>query len=149
MLGFRIDETMTGFHEFKNSNEKKFMEFVITWGPDNILKWLNPFGSGFLKQELEGHITIDGLCKEWPCYGELTLAYYKGEICYKIYFIYNGKEYCYIGKKKHIKLWNLLISHTTCYGNLKQIQPFDNISKSIVYFNFSTMWEFLSSFRFV
>lgn len=158
-LGFRFDETMTGFHVFDPGYSvtgeelpagKRFMEFKITWGPDNILKWLNPLGEGFMTQPLEGYMTIEGLCDRCPCKGTLTLAYHRGEICYDITFEHDDRLYRYIGKKTNIRPWNLPISHTTCRGTttLKTIFRDWEVSESIVYFKFSTMWKFLTSFRF-
>lgn len=159
-LGFRLDETMTGFHEFDPGfglqgrsypSGKRFMEFVITWGPDDVVKWLNPFDPDFMTQPLKGHITIEGLCEKCPCEGTLTLAYHKGEICYDIRFEHDRMMYHYVGKKTNIRPWNLPISHTTCHGKtvLKTLFRDWDLSKSTVYFKFSTMWKFLTSFRFV
>ena len=159
-LGFRIDETMTGHHTFDSDfklidpyfpRRKLFMEYHITWGPDDILKWLNPLGDEFMTQPLKGYITVEGLCKNCPCEGTLTLAYHRGEICYDIRFEYNGRRFHYVGKKTNIRPWNLLISHTTCRGTttLKTLFRDWEISRSTVNFKLSSLWDFVKSFRFV
>ena len=129
-VGFKMDEVMTGFHRFDEdfdlitdgkslSKEELFMEFKITWGPNDILKWINPLSRDFMTQPLKGTITIQGLCEDCPCDGTLALSYHKGELCYNIRFIHNKRIYRYVGKKINIRPWNLPISHTTCYGTTK------------------------------
>lgn len=159
-IGFRFNEVMTGYHKFDRvysmtgdniSTDKQFMEFEIIWGPDDILKWLNPFGEEFMKQPLRGHITIEGLCEKCPCEGTLTLAYHRGEICYDINFFHNHRVYRYIGKKTNIRPWNLPFSHTICRGRtiLKTYFRDWEVSESVVYFKLSTLWKFLKSFRVI
>ena len=155
MIGFKIREVMSGYHRFSGSwddnfgTEPYFMEFDITWGPKNIKTWLNPSDKNFMKQPLDGYITIDGLCRNCPCDGTLTLAYHKGEICYEIGFILNGQLYTYVGKKTNIRPWNLPISHTTCNGTtiLRTSWGDRVVSNSTLFFNFSTLPDFLKSFR--
>jgi hypothetical protein len=144
---------MSGYHKFVDTKimkyEPQFMEFYITWGPRDIKKWLNPFGKDFMKQSLKGYITIEGLCRNLPCEGTLTLDYHKGEICYDISFVSYGQTYNYVGKKTNIRPWNLLVSHTTCYGTtfLKRSAGAAKLSHSTLFFNFSTLADFLKSFR--
>jgi hypothetical protein len=150
MLGFRMKETMTGTHEFNSgfgAPGKKFMEFVINWGPENIKKWINPFSSYFLSQRLSGKITIEDLCENQKCWGVLKLQYWKGRLEYNIFFSLNGTLYEYIGIKKDIKPWNLHRTHTTCYGTLRNLYTGNIISKSTTYFELKTLPSFLGSFR--
>jgi len=160
MLGFRFDETMSGWHILGSNlnlsddgldNFKQPMEFKVTWGPDNIFEWLNPFSGKFMKQPLFGNITIEGLGRDIPCKGDLELAYHKGMIRYTIFFTHNGTEYIYIGKKRGIKPWNLHKTHTTCYGELtaRTVCGSFVVSQSITYFRLKTLPSFLKSFRFV
>ena len=79
-VGFRIDEAMIGEHEFEpkfGSPEKRPMEFRVTWGPRHIFQWANPAHHRFMVGELEGMVTIDGLCYHTPCTGSLELRYLK------------------------------------------------------------------------
>ena len=154
MLGFKIDETMIGDHKFEFGSFKErpnFMQFSITWGPKNILKWLNPFDDDFMTQPLKGTITIEGLCEEAPCEGTLALAYHEGRIRYDIYFSVNGTKFEYVGEKRDIRPWNLHRTHTTCYGNLYARTVFGTtlVSKSTTHFRLGTLPKFLKSFRFV
>lgn len=161
-IGFRIDEEMVGFHEFdgdfsyiidgkRKSEGKLFMKFDITWGTNDILDVLNPLSSNFMTFPLTGTITIEDLCYNCPCDGTLNLYYHKGELCYNIRFLHEGRVYRYTGKKKNIRPWNLPISHTTCYGTTIVRTKFRDwdISKSVLYFNIYTIWDFLKSFRLV
>jgi len=159
MRGFRFDEVMTGWHIFepgfgpdteKAVDVKRFMEFSVTWGPDNMMKWLNPFGE-FMTQPLHGVITIDGLCENVQCKGTLELAYHKGLIRYTIVFEHNGVRYKYVGEKVNIRPWNLHITHTTCFGTLTMRTFYGDVivSKSITFFRLRTLPTFLKSFRIV
>ncbi len=49
------------------------MEFTVTWGTKRIGKYLDPFAEGFLSSDLEGTITVGGLCTEAPCTGTLVM----------------------------------------------------------------------------
>jgi len=119
-LGFVMDETMTGEHEFENGHGpagNKFMEFTATWGTKHLTKWLNVFSPDFWKSDLSGVVTIEGLCKDAPIHGSLTLMYFsKAKIRYEFEFEVEGKKYAFVGEKLNIRPWNLHKSHTTCYG---------------------------------
>ena len=120
-VGFRIDEAMIGEHEFEpkfGSPEKRPMEFRVTWGPRHIFQWANPAHHRFMVSELEGMVTIDGLCHHTPCTGSLELRYLKDHaIRYTFGFKQGSQSYKYIGEKiRNIRLWNLPRSHTTCFG---------------------------------
>ncbi|MBF0106263.1 MAG: hypothetical protein HQM16_13165 [Deltaproteobacteria bacterium] len=151
-MGFVIDETMTGYHRFERlatPSEKKFMEFKVSWGPKNIAAWINPYSSEFMVQPLWGHVTIEGLCHQTPCKGTLELKYFDEHIIrYTFEFKVKGKEYVFIGEKVNIQVWNLPVSHTTCFGRLTEKTTGRLVSTSVTYFKFSTMIKFLSSLRF-
>jgi len=150
-LGFRMDEVMTGTHRFGDDafSDNHFMEFRVTWGPDDLKHWLNPFGNGFMKQSLSGTITVGGLCENRPCEGQLCLEYHKGRIKYEFVFYVDGVEYLFVGEKAGIRPWNLHVSHTTCYGVLTEYKSGRLVSESVTHFRFATLPAFLSSFRFV
>lgn len=152
-VGFRMDETMSGEHEFVESDgktDKAPMEFTVTWGTDNLFEWLNPFSEQFMLNTLEGTISIDGLCEDAPCTGTLALRYFdEQKIRYTLDFEVDGVEYCYIGEKRNIYPWNLHVSHTTCYGEVREKESDKLVSKSITYFRLNTVPSFLSSFQLV
>ncbi|MBF0118270.1 MAG: hypothetical protein HQK79_05495 [Desulfobacterales bacterium] len=152
-VGFQIDEVMTGEHVFEQGAGPKgthFFEFRVTWGPEDILSWVNPFGGEFLTQPLEGSVTIGGLCKNAHCNGTLELLYFKErKIRYTFDFSARGKSYHFIGEKVNIWPWNLLFSHTTCFGTLIERDTGVLVSRSVSYFKLWRGPSFVGSFRFV
>jgi len=150
-LGFRIDEVMSGEHEFDpqfGSPEKRPMEFRVTWGPRHILQWGNPAHPRFMVGELEGTVTIDGLCYHTPCTGSLELRYFKDRtIRYTFGFEQNHQSYTYIGEKVNIHLWNLPRSHTTCFGRLILARTGKLVSTSVTYFRLRSLPRFVASVR--
>jgi hypothetical protein len=52
-----------------------------------------------------------------------------------------------VGEKVNLRPWNLHKTHTTCYGTITNLKTNQEISKSIVYFKFETVPEFMTSFR--
>ena len=151
MLGFQMDEVMSGTHTMVEQDGTIRaglpFRFEITWGPNDIREWMNPFGKSFLSQPLYGRITVGGLCENVYCMGNLYLEYWKGRIRYEIFFRHDGHNYKYEGHKTDIRPWNLHRTHTTCHGLLINLTTSHTISKSIVYFRLSTMPKFLMSFR--
>ena len=150
-LGFQLDELMIGSHRFEpdfGPPEDHPMEFHVTWGPKHIRPWLNPYSKDFLHQDLEGHVTIGGLCDSVPCKGTLELNYFgEHRIRYVFDFQVDGKEYQYVGEKVNIQPWNLPVSHTTCYGVVTEKESGRLVSKSVLFFRLSTALSFLTSFR--
>ena len=79
-VGFAMDEVMTGTHEFEpkfGSSGKRPMEFRVTWGPKHVAPWANPSSEQFMINDMEGTVTVDGLCYFAPCTGTLELRYFK------------------------------------------------------------------------
>lgn len=153
-VGFRMDEVMSGLHSFEpvygDPRERRPIEFRATWGPDNIGEWINPFSNGFLRQDLVGTITVDGLCKDAKCVGTLELNYFDGQFLrYDFNFSADGKLYRYVGEKVNIKPWNLPVSHTTCYGVITEEYNGTLVSKSTTHFRAKTIPAFLKSFRVI
>ncbi|EKD52386.1 MAG: hypothetical protein ACD_62C00039G0002 [uncultured bacterium] len=152
-IGFRIDEVMTGHHEFeKNCGPKGrlFMEFRGQWGPDDLRNWINPASEVFFKQKLSGTVTVEGLCRDVPMTGELALNYFKdASIKYSFEFKARQKGYCYVGQKVNIKPWNLLFSHTTCFGRITEKKTGKLVSTSVVYFKLLSLPKFLASLKLV
>ncbi len=150
-VGFRIDEAMIGEHEFEpkfGSPEKRPMEFRVTWGPRHVLQWANPAHHRFMVSELEGMVTIDGLCHHTPCTGSLELRYLKDHsIRYTFGFKEGSQSYKYIGEKINIRLWNLPRSHTTCFGRLILAGTGELVSTSVTYFRLRSLLRFMASVR--
>ncbi len=152
-LGFRMDEVMSGDHAFEadcgDSTARRPMQFKVTWGPESISEWIDPRSDKFLWQELEGSVSVDGLCDETPCKGTLELKYLDGQFLrYDFRFDVEGKPYRFVGEKVNIWPWNLPVSHTTCYGVLTEADTGKLISKSVTHFRFRTIPAFLASMRF-
>ncbi len=150
-LGFRIQEKMTGRHMFyspETNSESKRMEFDVVWGHECVTDFFNPHHKDFLKADLEGDVTVEGLCERTPCSGTLEIDYFGTHtIRYTFDFEVSGKNYHYEGEKVNIKPWNLLFSHTTCFGTLAEKATGILISTSVLYFRLRTIPSFLLSFR--
>ena len=150
-VGFRIDEAMIGEHAFEpkfGSTEKRPMEFRVTWGPRHILHWANPAHHRFMVGELEGMVTIDGLCYHTPCTGSLELRYLRDHaIRYSFGFKQGNHSYTYIGEKTNIHLWNLPRSHTTCFGRLILASTGELVSTSVTHFRLRSLLRFIASVR--
>ena len=150
-LGFRMEEVMKGTHRFEpgaGPPGEHPMEFRVVWGPEHITAWLNPRQDGFLRQPLEGRVTIGGLCTNVPCKGSLDLDYFRGNrIVYTFEFSVDGTPYRFVGEKVNIKPWNLPVSHTTCYGVLTEKETGRLVSRSVTHFRLDTALDFVLSFR--
>jgi hypothetical protein len=150
-LGFRMDEVMSGQHVFEpgfGEPGAKRMEFRVTWGPDEVGPWINPKSPGFMNQDLEGTVTVEGLCEDAPCRGTLALKYFdEHKLRYAFEFEAAGKAYRFIGEKVNLKPWNLPFSHTTCFGVLTEKKSGRLVSRSVTYFRFRTLPKFLASLR--
>ena len=150
-LGFRMDEEMSGEHEFEpgfGEPGRKKMVFRGTWGPDDLFTWIDPRKPGFLTQGMEGTVTIEGLCDEAQFQGTLALRYFdEHTLRYTFEFKAKGKAYRFVGEKVNIKPWNLPVSHTTCYGVLTEKGTGRLVSKSVTHFRFRKAPAFLASLR--
>lgn len=154
-IGFKMDEVMRGTHSFEPGYGPEGvypMEFKVTWGPKHISRWLNPLSNRFMRQGMEGDITVGELCQEAPCIGNLKLDYFGDHMIeYNLQFSADGKSYLYVGEKMNVKLWEparLLETHASCYGRLFDMDGGDLVSCSITKFNWRELPEFLASFRF-
>lgn len=151
-LGFAIDEVMTGHHRFEPGlgpeGDLPF-EFRVTWGPPNLLAWLDPADDRFMRHDLAGTLTAGGLGEAIPCAGSLELLYLsKHLIRYAFTFERAGTRYRYVGEKVNIKLWNLPVSHTTCFGRLTEEATGRLVSTSVTHFRMRTLPAFVLSLRF-
>jgi hypothetical protein len=150
-MGFHVNEVMTGQHEFEpgfGEPGKRRMEFRVRWGTDDLLTWLNPRGERFMVNDLEGTVSIDGLCADAPCSGTLALRYLADQtLRYTFEFEVAGVPYRFVGEKVHLRPWNLAWSHTTCFGRLVRTDTGALVSTSITHFRWRTVPSFLSSLR--
>ena len=153
MVGFKLDEIMTGSHAFTDSRMDKEKEapllFHITWGNPSLFRFFNPFSSRFLFNEARGFITVGGLVNKAPCAGTLRLLYFtERKIRYELKFNdAAGKNYLYVGEKRNIWPWNLYRTHVTCYGTITDLETNQIISESVIYFPYRQTPAFLLSFR--
>jgi hypothetical protein len=150
-VGFAMDEVMTGTHEFEpkfGSPGKRPMEFRVTWGPKHVAPWANPSSEQFMINDMEGTVTVDGLCYFAPCTGTLELRYFKDRtIRYAFEFKVEEENYRYVGEKVHIYPWNLFWSHTTCFGRITKVETGELVSTSVTHFRFRTSLNFMASMR--
>ena len=143
-----IKETMKGTHEFSDEPGEYEFEFNVTWGLDDIKSLAKDLKDRVLRFYLDGTITVGGLCEDVPCEGTLELRYFKdGKIKYDFAFEHDGIFYSYIGEKVNIRPWNLLFSHTTCFGTITEIMSGRLISRSVTHFEAKSVPGFISSFR--
>lgn len=151
MTGFCMNEVMTGTHKFEpgfGPSGTHFMEFRAVWGTKNFAEWLDRSSKNFLVNFLEGNVTIEGLCRNAPCEGTLALRYFKDHsICYTFTFEAKKVRYRFVGEKVNIKPWNLLWSHTTCFGRLTEVKSGRLVSTSVTHFRLRKVPSFLSSLR--
>ncbi|MFP4475027.1 MAG: hypothetical protein ACLFOY_05670 [Desulfatibacillaceae bacterium] len=150
-VGFTIDEIMEGWHEFEPGigpgGRKPFL-FFATWGPRNVKPWINPQSPDFMRQPLEGWVTMGDVCEKAPCRGSLALNYFRGHsIRYEFDFAADGVDYRYVGEKVNIMPWNLPVSHTTCFGTIKEVEGGRLVSRSVTYFKLWRTPQFMASFR--
>jgi hypothetical protein len=153
-VGFAMDEVMTGTHEFvkgKGPAGDHPMEYRVTWGHRKLADWFNPFGGEFMTNTLFGKVDVGGLAIDAECKGTLELCYFtEAKIRYTFEFANDeGKKYKYVGEKKGLRPWNLHRTHTTCYGQIIEVESGEVISEGIVYFRFATIPAFMLSFRLV
>ena len=154
MVGFKMDELMVGTHTFSNGSfegRELPLNFSLTWGNVNLLKFLNPRSSEFLKSEAKGFITVGGLANKADCKGSLNLMYFsERKIRYELNFTGDdGMAYRYVGEKVNLWPWNLHKTHVTCYGKITDKKTGKIISNSVVYFPVREMLDFLMSTRLV
>jgi hypothetical protein len=154
MVGFKMDELMVGTHTFSNGSfdgRELPLNFSLTWGNGNLLKFLNPGSDEFLKSEAKGFITVGGLVNKADCKGSLKLMYFsERKIRYELNFKGDdGRAYRYVGEKVNIWPWNLHKTHVTCYGTITDATTEKIISSSVVYFPLREMLDFLMSTRLV
>lgn len=152
MAGFYIKERMVGEHKFfgKHNPDGVYpFEFNVKWGTLSFREWLNPSKITFLTADLEGTVSVGGLCKEAKCVGTLSIDYiFDKKIVYSFNFVHCGKKYIYVGEKVNIRPWNFLTSHTTCFGTIVDENE-KLVSRSISYFKLFSIFSFLSSFKIV
>lgn len=154
MTGFYIDEKMEGVYTLPYSVAGwEPMEFNATWGAKDILDSLHELVM-YRKAtfDLGGTVNIPGICGEVRMEGHLTLGYFNDNtITYDFTFPYRGEIYKFVGRKVNIKPWNILTSHTTCFGVISKLDRGGEkfIGYSITYFKLKTIWRFLKSFRLV
>lgn len=157
MLGFKLDELMTGTHHFTGNftgkgekNGERPLLFNITWGNGNLFQFLNPFSRQFFFNEARGVITVDGLVNKADCTGTLHLLYFtQRKIRYELDFKDDdGRPYRYVGEKRNLWPWNLHKTHVTCYGTVTDLTSGSVISESVVYFPYRETPAFILSFRF-
>jgi hypothetical protein len=152
-FGFHVDEVMTGTHQFEpgfGAPGQHPMEFRVTWGTDDARTWFDPSSDKFMVNELHGTVTIDGLCHEAPCTGSLELRYFtERSIRYTFEFEANGICHRYVGEKVNIWPWNVLWTHTTCYGRTIEVDSGKLVSTAVLYFRLRTMPGFVGSLRFM
>jgi len=151
-LGFATDEVMTGYHRFEpglGPTGELPIELRLTWGPPNLIEWLDPADDAFMQHQLEGTVTLGGWAEDIPCCGTLELLYFtKHLIRYTFTFDHGGASYRFVGEKVNVKLWNLPVSHTTCFGRITDLVTGKLVSTSVTHFRLRTLPAFLGSFRF-
>lgn len=150
-LGFRVAETMRGWHEpLAHPGQRAPFALTCRWGPDRLGTWLNPLGPGFLWQELSGTVTAVGLTDgPAPARGTLELDYLGARrIRYRVDFPgADGATLRFLGDKVDLRPWNLLVSHTTCTGSVIDLASGRQLSSVLVRFRLRDLPAMLLSLR--
>jgi hypothetical protein len=154
MLGFKMNEIMTGTHHFVGNagpGGEHPLHYNLTWGSKSLFNFLNPFSPEYSLSEARGFVTAGGLADKADCIGTLQLLYFtERKIRYEFTFQgEQGKSYQYLGEKRNLWPWNLYKTHVTCYGTITELDSNTVISESVVYFPYREMLPFLFSFRFI
>jgi len=152
LVGFKIDEVMVGTHRFLSGmgpSGEFPLNFTLTWGNKDLLKFLNPTSDKFLHSEARGIITVGGLVDRAECYGSLHLLYFtERKVRYELNFEDdNGRQYRYVGEKVNIWPWNIYRTHFTCYGTITDLETGKIISESVVKFPYREIIPFVMSTR--
>jgi hypothetical protein len=150
MLGFTIKETMTGWHEYIGSSDMKRwpFEFTVECGMESLSSPTHDSDGG-LVMGLSGTVKVGGLCHETKCVGTLRLRYLQdATVRYAFVFKAGDRILRYEGHKIDIKPWNLLISHTTCFGTVTDLETGKFVSQGVTYFRFHTLPSMLTSVSF-
>lgn len=146
MLGFTVDEKMTGWHESVGEPGMRLpFEFHVTWGTESLRDMLSPN----IRLGLMGTIDAGELATEKRCLGTLQLRYML-DASIKYVFMFEGDDgevYEYQGQKVNIKPWNLLTSHTTCFGTVTKMLTGELVSRGVTHFQFRSLPRMLLSFR--
>ncbi|TRO55062.1 hypothetical protein E2P64_07865 [Candidatus Bathyarchaeota archaeon] len=105
------------------------------------------FKLGPIAFKLEGTVLFKGNTS--PCSGHLVIDYFDSHTITYIFDFYDRKygKLLYVGEKVNIKPWNLLVSHTTCFGTVTRHKDDALISRTVAFFKFRTIPKFLTSFR--
>ena len=150
-LGFRVAEEMVGTHQFEpgcGPQGRLPMRFLVSWGASHVGQFVNPFSGRAGVAELEGVVTVAGLCTDAPCRGSLELRYVTEQsIRYAFELEAQGTLYRYVGQKVNIWPWNLPVSHTTCFGTLVEAETGRLVSRSVTHFPLLSTARFMASFR--
>jgi hypothetical protein len=150
-VGFLIHEIMDGVHEFEPDMGplgRLPMEYRVAWGARDSVGFLNAKRKDCLIADLEGTVTVGGLCEAARCRGTLDLRYFSiHTLRYTFDFEADGKAYRYVGDKVNIWPWNVGTSHTTCFGTLKERDSGKLVSRSVTYFRWWRAPAFVASLR--
>jgi len=172
-IGFKIKEKMSGHDNTGQKFEfnvtwgtsdikkrlKRQIKALFPPRPD-----LTDEEAGPLVFSLEGDVTFKG--GTYPCSGHLVIDYFDTHTITYIFKFrrkvlggqYNEYEYSayedllyedllYVGEKVNIKPWNLLTSHTTCFGTVTREKNDELIARTLTFFKFRTVPKFLTSIR--
>ena len=140
-MGFVVQETMSGTHELESgwgAPGRQPFAFRVAWGPERLREWLDPRSPQFLWQELEGEVRLGGLdgVPEWaPCRGTLELDYFGSARIRYVFDVPAGERtFRFQGDKVELRPWNLLVTHTTCFGTLTELESGRLVSRSVTRF---------------
>ncbi|MBM4356139.1 MAG: hypothetical protein FJ109_20500 [Deltaproteobacteria bacterium] len=148
--GYSLDEVMSGTHEFEPGAGPPGIHpfrFVVTWGATSVRRFLEP-GEQRLAATLSGAVTAGGLCSDAPCRGALRIDYFgRHMIRYDFEFTSDQGPCRFVGEKVNIQVWNLPVSHTTCFGTVTRLSDGRLLSRAVVHFRLRTLPAFLASLR--
>jgi hypothetical protein len=150
-FGFQIEETMSGYHEFTDENDREGIHpitFTAKWGPETIIPWLNPYDNNFLRHSMNGTVTVGGLCEETHFSGYMELRYFSETLIRYVFdFTVDQQTYHFHGEKTNLRPWNLARTHTTLRGTLTETSSETIISRAKLCFYLRDLLPMLLSLR--
>lgn len=146
-IGFNA--AVSGFYRsLMQDGEKKRFEFTVT-ATAPLKRFINPLGNDFMQANLEGIVTMEGVCKDAEIAGgKLVLDLIgKPHLTYSFNFAGAGTECSYSGKKE-ISINSPLASMPVLFGSIEcsRFGMIQDICGTVCYLEMEDLPSFLLSF---
>ena len=147
MIGFKIKETMEGYHWIPAVSDDKYpLIFTANCSATNLRPFVDPENPRYLKCWLEGRLTAVGVCDDVPTMGYVEIVESLGLLRYEFTFKSLGNVFVLTAEKVNIKPWNFLHSlttaHTTIINNKDEL-----VSMGVVFLKLKNILPMIKSFK--